>query len=65
MPSDSAPVRSILAAEREQGRPFSDAGTVALETIEDRQAPDVLGSTRQAWRDGHERRPAGATNAGP
>jgi hypothetical protein len=56
MPSDFAPVRSILAAEREQGRPFSVAWKRALETVEDREARKVLRSTRQAWRDGYERR---------
>ena len=55
MPSDFAPVRSILAREREQGRPFAKAWKVALEAVEDRQARQVLRDTRQAWRDGYER----------
>ena len=42
MPSDFAPVRSILAAEREQGQPFSKAWKVALETVEDREGRQVL-----------------------
>lgn len=42
MPSDFAPIRSILAAEREQGRPFSKAWKVALEAVEDRERRQVL-----------------------
>jgi hypothetical protein len=56
MPSDFAPVRTILAAEREQGRPFSAAWKVALEAVEDRERWQVLRDTRQAWRDGYDRR---------
>jgi hypothetical protein len=56
MPSDFAPIRSILAAEREQGQPFSKAWKVALQTIEDRERRQVLRDTRQAWQDGYERR---------
>jgi hypothetical protein len=56
MPSDFAPVRSILAAEREQGQPFSKAWKVALEAVEDRYDRQVLRSTQKAWRDGYERR---------
>ncbi len=56
MPSDFAPVRSILAREREQGRPFSEAWKVALEAVEDRERRQVLRDTRQAWQDGYERR---------
>ncbi len=56
MPSDFAPVRSILAAEREQGRPFLEAWKVALEAVEDRERRQVLRDTRQAWQDGYERR---------
>jgi hypothetical protein len=56
MPSDFAPVRSILAREREQGQPFSKAWKLALEAVEDRYARQVLHDTRQAWRDGYERR---------
>ena len=56
MPSDFAPVRSILAREREQGQPFSKAWKVALEAVEDREARAVLRETRNAWRDGYERR---------
>jgi hypothetical protein len=56
MPSDFAPVRSILARAHEQGQPFSEACTVALESVEDRQAREILKSTRQAWHDGYERR---------
>jgi hypothetical protein len=56
MPSDFAPVRSILAREREQGQPFSVAWRIALATIEDRERRQVLRDTRQAWQDGYERR---------
>jgi hypothetical protein len=56
MPSDFAPVRSILARERELGQPFSVAWKVALEAVKDRERREVLRSTRQAWRDGYERR---------
>ena len=56
MPSDFAPVRSILAAEREQGRPFAEAWPAALEAVEDRYDRQVLRDTRQAWQDGYERR---------
>ena len=56
MPSDFAPVRSILAREREQGQPFSKAWKVALEAVEDRERRQVLRETRQAWQDGYERR---------
>ncbi len=56
MPSDFAPVRNILAREREQGRPFSEAWKVALEAVEDRERRQVLHASRQAWRDGYERR---------
>jgi len=56
MPSDFAPVRSILAREREQGRPFPEAWKVALEAVEDRERRQVLRATRKAWRDGYERR---------
>lgn len=56
MASDFAPVRSILARERQQGRPFAEAWKVALKSVEDRQAREVLRATRQAWQDGYERR---------
>jgi hypothetical protein len=56
MPSDFAPVRSILAREREQERPFPEAWKVALAGIEDRERRQVLRDTRQAWQDGYERR---------
>jgi hypothetical protein len=56
MPSDFAPVRSILAAERERGRPFSEAWKVALGAVEDRERRQVLRDIRQAWQDGYERR---------
>jgi hypothetical protein len=56
MPSDFAPVRSILARERKLGRPFSEAWSVALEAVEDRERRQVLRDTRQAWQDGYERR---------
>jgi hypothetical protein len=56
MPSDFAPVRSILAVEREQGRSFAQAWKVALEAVEDRERRQVLRDTRQAWQDGYERR---------
>jgi hypothetical protein len=56
MPSDFAPVRSILAREREQGRPFPEASKVALAGIEDRERRQALRDTRQAWQDGYERR---------
>jgi hypothetical protein len=56
MPSDFAPVRSILAREREHGQPFSVAWKVALEAVEDRERRQVLRDTRQAWQDGYERR---------
>jgi len=56
MPSDFAPVRSILAAEREQGQPFSKAWKVALAAVEDREARNVLRETQKAWQDGYERR---------
>ncbi len=56
MPSDFAPVSSILAAEREQGQPV-------LEGVEGRaggrrgpRRRQVLRDTRQAWQDGYERR---------
>jgi hypothetical protein len=56
MPSDFAPVRSILGAERERGQPFAKAWKVALEAVEDRERRQVLRDTRQAWQDGYERR---------
>ncbi len=56
MPSDFAPIRSILARERDQGQPFSVAWKVALEAVEDRERRQVLRDTRQAWQDGYERR---------
>jgi hypothetical protein len=56
MPSDFAPVRSVLAAEREHGQPFSEAWKVALETVEDRERREVLSDTRQAWQGGYDRR---------
>jgi hypothetical protein len=56
MRSDFAPVRSILAAERDQGRPFAHAWKVALEAVEDREARQALRDTREAWQDGYERR---------
>ena len=56
MPSDFVPVRSILAREREQGRPFAEAWPAALEAVEDRYDRQVLRDTQQAWRDGYERR---------
>jgi len=56
MPSDFAPVRSIVAREREQGPSFPEAWKVALEAVEDRERRQVLHATRQAWRDGYERR---------
>jgi hypothetical protein len=56
MPSDFAPVRSILAAEREQGQPFSKARKVALQAVEDREGRQVLRDTPQASQDGYERR---------
>ena len=56
MPSDVAPVRSILAAGREQGQPVSKAWTVALGAVDDRERRQVLRDTRQAWQDGYERR---------
>jgi hypothetical protein len=56
MPSDFAPVRSILAREREPGQPFATAWKVALEAVEDRERRQVLRDTRQAWQDGYERR---------
>jgi hypothetical protein len=49
-------LKTVWAREREQGQPFAKAWKVALETVEDRQAREVLKSTRQAWRDGYERR---------
>jgi hypothetical protein len=49
MPSDFAPVRSILAREREQGQPFAEAWRVALETVEYREAREVLRATQRAW----------------
>ncbi len=56
MPSDFAPVRSILAREREQGQPFSKAWKVALEAVEDRYDRQVLRDTRTHWQAGYERR---------
>ena len=67
MPSDFTPVRSILARERGQGRPFGEAWEMALEALpaikggtaqalERRQAREALRATRQAWQDGYERR---------
>ena len=59
MPSDFAPVRSILAREREQGQPcpaFRGRGKVAQEAVEDRERRQVLRMARQAWQDGYERR---------
>jgi hypothetical protein len=55
--SDFAPVRSILAAEREQGQPFAKAWKVALETFEDNQAQDVLLGTRAAWESAYHGKP--------
>ena len=56
MPSDFAPVRSILAAEREQGQPFAKALKVALEAVEDRYNRQVLRDARRQWQDGYEQR---------
>ena len=56
MPSDFAPFRGILAAERERGRSFQAAWKVALEAVEDRERRQVLTDTRQASQDGYERR---------
>ncbi len=56
MPSEFAPVRSILAREREQGQPFTVAWRVALASVEDPEARNVLRETRKAWQDGYERR---------
>ena len=58
MPSDFAPVRSILAAERERGRPFSEAWKLALDSVEDRYARQVLRETRHVWRDAYNRKPS-------
>ncbi len=56
MPSDFAPIRSILAREREAGQPLSEAWELALETVDDRESRQVLRDTRHAWQDGYERR---------
>jgi hypothetical protein len=37
--SDFAPVRTILAREREQGRSFAEAWELALQGVEDKQEP--------------------------
>jgi hypothetical protein len=56
MPSDFAPIRHVLTAERAAGRSFAKAWKVALEAVEDRERRQVLRDTRQAWKDGYERR---------
>jgi hypothetical protein len=55
-PSSFAPVRVILAREHDRGRAFAEAWELALDRVEDRELRDVLRDTRQAWRDGYERR---------
>jgi hypothetical protein len=55
MPSDFAPVRSILAGERQNARPFSEVWQLALESVEDRRR-GTCSETRKAWQDGYERR---------
>jgi hypothetical protein len=69
MSSDFTRVHSVLARERELGRPFSEAWELALEALpaipgvsrealERRQAREVLKATRQTWHDGYEWRPS-------
>jgi len=54
LPRDFASVRSILARERELGQPLPKQWKLALKTLADRQAREILKSTRQARRDGYE-----------
>jgi len=43
--------------EWEQGLPFSETWKVALETVEDNQAQDVLLGTRAAWESAYHGKP--------
>jgi hypothetical protein len=45
------------ARERQEGRPFSEAWKVALDSVEDNQAQDVLLSTRAAWESTYHGKP--------
>ena len=53
-----APVRELMAREREQGRSFAQAWELALASMPNAEARAILESTREVCRDAYEGRPA-------